>query len=149
MTAFVYSMLEGFNRTKVTYIVELSPGGWFWMWPELAATIAGDNVMGSLTALKNTLERNEDAELEGLSVEDAARKKFAKDQAKKQAKESVTLVDDARSSREDLAAVVSYLERKLVDINAMENQGDNVTDLKNKVVSDLKKGKARVAAMGK
>jgi hypothetical protein len=143
MTAFVYSMLEGFNRTKVTYIVELSPGGWFWMWPELAATIAGDNVMGSLTALKNTLERNEDAELEGLSVEDAARKKFAKDQAKKQAKESVT------SSREDLAAVVSYLERKLVDINAMENQGDNVTDLKNKVVSDLKKGKARVAAMGK
>lgn len=127
-------------------MLEMNPGGWFYLFPEFSATIAGENVMGSLSALKKTLEADDDADLEGLSVEEAARKKFAKEQAKKAAKESVTLVDDAGASKEDLEQVVHFLEKKLADINAMEKNGENVTELKKKVIADLKKARTRVAA---
>ena len=94
------------------------------------------------------------AEFADLSVEEAARRKFAKDQIRAANRESggdknISLVDDGvLAQREDLLQAVVMLEKKLADVRRMESSdGLDLSELKARISADLSKAKKRLQAM--
>lgn len=138
----------GLNRTKVTYLVEYAPGGWFWL-PSIASFIAGDNVLGSLSSLKASLEYDEMAEFAELSIDEAARRKFSNDRIRANNRVNGTsVIDDVLAQREDIVNTIKLLEKKLTEVKVMENKdGLDLSELKTRISTDLNKAKTRLHGM--
>ena len=93
------------------------------------------------------------SEFANLSIDEAARRKFAKDRQRASNRESggtdgVSVIDDILAQREDIVNTIAMLEKKLMDVKAMENKdGLDLSELKSRITSDLSKAKKRLQAM--
>ena len=109
--------------------------------------------MGTLSYLKSSLEYDEMAEFEGLSVEEAARRKFAKDRIRAANRESggadgISVIDDVQAQKVDISNTIALLEKKLADVKAMESkEGLDLSELRARISGDLAKAKKRLHAM--
>jgi hypothetical protein len=130
--------------TDVTYIVEYAVNGWV---PTFLAEFAADNAVSTLLQLKKQVEAEESFE-EGVSIEEAARKRFQKHQMQKEENKSATIVSDVTSSREDLQRTLAILEAKLGDIQkARRSEGLDLADLEKRVKGDIQKLRERIKSM--
>lgn len=137
----------GFNKTLVTQVIEVSPGGWIFNVFGIADACAGDNVVNSLSFLKKSIESTEEEESSQLSVEEAAQKRMQKNKAKKEQAE-LSIVEDVTVEKEDLLATVALLQRKLKELQATEvSQGMDLSALRKRVESDLKNTTERLKRM--
>ena len=129
------------SRTQVTYIAELSYGGWLWsMWVDMYA----GRFMRSLAALKKNLEGDDDDETAGATVEDIARRRFEK---RKHKKDSVAAKfnEDVPMERAEVLATLAMLEKRLVDIKATERaDGLDLQELRKRVQDDITQANMRL-----
>jgi hypothetical protein len=142
---------RGDQITEVTLCIERDPGGWAWMSPLIANFVAGNNPAKLLAQMKKALENEEDSIPAGLSVEKEARLKFKRRQLKlEKQKQGLTIVDDLYAKEEDLKATVALLEERLKRLKQTEAaEKINLSELKARVESDLKKAREHLRSLKK
>lgn len=135
---------KGEKRVQCTLVIEKDPGGWAMFASVVANLVAGDPAGTIMTQLKNALEGSENDEDKDLTVEQVARKKFAKklEEEEKQ-HQGLSILEGVAVSKEDLKATIALLERKIAIIRKTERtEKIDLTELKSQVLVDLERVKA-------
>ena len=140
-------VLEPLSPTRVllTYMVELAPGGRAaWLDNATVDFFAGDSMLKFLLNLKCRSEKSS-KESEGLSVEEAARRRFHQKQKKAA---SSSILDDLNTSgvsKSDLQQTVRMLEKRLADLSRQEKaEGLDLSSLRGKIQDDLTSARERL-----
>ena len=129
---------RGEHSTKATFCIEKDPGGWA-VSPFLANLALGSTPALLLRDLKRALEHDESDRDAGLTPDQVALRNF-KEKVKNQA---VVAVDDTLATRETLMETISLLEGQLTRLrNTERTERLDLTELKDRVKSDLKRAKA-------
>lgn len=149
LNSILYLEPLGTQKTRVTYVVQLDPGGMLSIFPYLASLTIGNNLLSSLTNLKRHLEIdstniNDDS---NLSIEEAAKKIFEGQLEKKLGKKRPEDIFD-NISKEDLKETIRISERRLADIKHVEKaEGMDMSDLRHRIEEDIHKMKDRIKRM--
>lgn len=135
------------NKTRVSFVVDVEPGGLSWAVPSLiTSTVIGNRPLRTLIDLKKTLEEEEDfLNDRKLSVDEAAKKLLEKNRQAEKLAESKSLLYGLDTSRADLEATLRLLEQRLKDVKQTEvREKLDLSELRKRIESDLQTARDRL-----